>query len=67
MRRRLCESSMSLQNCIEENILTSLKPFSYILDLEIKSSPRHISTGQLRALLLLHTLPINLIIFEVSY
>ena len=32
-----------------------------------KSSPRHISTGQLNALLQLHTRPINLIIFKVSY
>ena len=32
-----------------------------------KSSPRHISTGQLNALLQLHTRPINLIFFKVSY
>ena len=35
--------------------------------LTFKSSPRHISTAPLNALRRLHSRPINLIVFEVSY
>ena len=63
---------LSPPDCIQlkaETLKTSQKRKQTIsLSLRsFKSSPRHISTGQLNALLQLHTRPINLIFFKVSY
>ena len=54
------------QNCTEESCI--LVYYSTISDLVLfKSSPRPISTSQLKRLLPLHTWPINLVIYKGPY